>query len=138
VRLLGIDFGFKRIGVAVVDSEVGLPAPRPVLAAAGKLKTDAVALNAIAEKEQAQAFVLGLPLEPDGAEGRMARVCRQLAGHLEALGRPVYLVDERLSSHEAERNLFVDDLTAAQRKKRLDAEAACLLLERYLDGQKAP
>lgn len=133
MRLLGIDFGFKRIGVAVVDSDIRLPNPRPTLTACGKLKGDAATIFAVAKKEQATGIVLGLPLEPEGTEGRMARIARQLAGHLEALGMTVHLVDERLSSVEAERNLCVDDMTARQRDKRRDAEAACLILERYLD-----
>jgi putative Holliday junction resolvase len=138
MRLLGVDFGFKRIGLAVVDSEVGLPAPRNPLAASGKLKTDANVLHELAKKEQAEGIVLGLPVEPDGEEGRMARICRQLAGHLEALGRPVYLVDERLSSAEAERTLLDGGLKASERRKRRDAEAACLILERYLHEQAKP
>lgn len=132
MRLLGVDFGFKRIGLAVVDSEVGLPSPRYALTASGKLKTDANVLNELAKKEQVEGIVIGLPIEPSGEEGRMARICRQLAGHLEALGRPVYLVDERLSSVEAERTLLDSGLKASERRKRRDAEAACLILERYL------
>lgn len=138
MRLLGVDFGFKRIGLAVSDTAVGLPSPRPGMTASGTLKRDAAAIEAYAKKEQVDAVVLGLPVEPDGQEGRMARISRQLGGHLQDLGRSVYWVDERLSSVEAERNLSMDDaLTAAQRKRRLDSEAACLILERYLDGQEA-
>jgi len=137
MRLLGVDFGFKRIGLAVVDSDIKLPAPRPTLAASGKLKNDAQTLHELAKKEQANAIVIGLPVEPDGSEGRMARICRQLAGQIEALGTTVHFVDERLTSIEAEQNLFAEDLKASQRKKRLDSEAACLILERYLHDQKA-
>lgn len=137
MRLLGVDFGFKRIGIAVVDSDAGIPSPRPALDASGKLKTDAETLKRLAAREEAQGIVLGLPIEPAGEEGRMARVCRQLAGHIEAQGLSVFLVDERLTSVEAERNLLQEDLTGAMRRKRRDAEAACLILERYLDGEKA-
>jgi putative holliday junction resolvase len=130
---MGVDFGFKRIGIAIVDSESRLPSPRPTLSASGKLKSDAVALGQIAAKEYADIIVLGLPLEPDGTEGRLARICRQLAGHLSELGKPVHLTDERLSSIEAQDWLFGEDLKASQRKKRLDSEAACIILERYLN-----
>lgn len=136
MRLLGVDFGFKRIGVAVTDTSVGLPSARPALAAAGALKRDAEAIHALARREEAEAIVLGLPIEPDGNEGKMARICRQLGEHLQSLGRPVYFVDERLSSVEAERSLLDVDLKASERRKRRDGEAACLILERYLDGQK--
>ncbi|AIE84423.1 Holliday junction resolvase RuvX [Fimbriimonas ginsengisoli] len=136
MRFLGVDFGFKRIGLAVMDGEAGLPAPRNPLAASGKLKTDANVIDQQAKREQADAIVVGLPIEPNGEEGRMARICRQLAGHLEELGRPVYLVDERLTSAEAERTLLDSGLKGSERRKRRDAEAACLILERYRDAQK--
>lgn len=133
MRLLGIDFGFKRIGVATVDSLVGLPSPRTALAASGALKKDAAAIDALGKKELAEAIVIGLPVEPDGQEGRMARICRQLAEHLNSLNWKVHLVDESLSSVQAEQTLLLqDDLKASQRKKRRDGEAACLILERYL------
>jgi len=137
LRLLGIDFGFKRIGVAVTDEGIGLPNPRPTLTATGTLKRDAAEIDRIAKKEQADAIVIGLPVEADGVEGRMARICRQLAGHLEDLGRTVHLVDETLSSVQAEQSLFDGGLKASERKKKRDGEAACLILERYLNGQKA-
>jgi putative Holliday junction resolvase len=103
MRLLGVDFGFKRIGLAVADTGVALPSPRNAIAASGKLKTDAATLSAILNNEHAEAVVLGLPVEPSGEEGRMARICRQLAGHLEERGHRVFFVDETLSSVEAER-----------------------------------
>jgi putative Holliday junction resolvase len=62
----------------------------------------------------------------------MARICRQLAEHVEALGRPVHLIDERLTSLEAETTLLDESLKASQRNRRRDAEAACLILERFL------
>jgi len=133
---LGVDFGFKRIGLAVADEGVGLPSPRQTLTASGALKRDAAEIDRLAKKEEAGAVVIGLPVEPDGVEGRMARICRQLAGHLEELGRTVYLVDESLSSVEAEKALFESGLRASERKRKRDGEAACLILERYLNGQK--
>jgi len=136
LRLIGVDFGFKRIGLAVADDEVGLPNPLSVLHATGSLKEDATEIDRLAKKEQAYAIVIGLPVEPDGVEGRMARICRQLGGHLAELGRPVHFVDESLSSVQAEHTLLAGGLKASERKKKRDGEAACLILERYLDGQK--
>lgn len=138
MRLLGVDFGFKRIGVAVADSDYGLPNPRPALTAAGALKRDAEAIAALAKREEAAVIVLGLPVEPTGEEGRMARICRQLGGHLEALGLQVRFVDETLSSVQAERSLLDVGMKASDRRQRRDGEAACVILERYLDGQATP
>ena len=132
MRLLGIDFGFARIGAAVTDDAVGLPSALPTMAASGKLRVDATAIAALAKRQEADAVVLGLPLE-SGEEGKMARVMRQLGGHLQALGLVVEYVDETLTSVEAEEALRGTDLKASQRKSRRDGEAACRILERYLD-----
>jgi putative holliday junction resolvase len=135
MRLLGVDFGFKRIGLAVADGDFGVATPRSGLAASGKLETDAEAIAALARKEEVQEIVLGLPLEPEGAEGRMARICRQLAGHLEARGFQVRLVDETLSSVAAEEGLLRQGLKGSHRRKLRDGEAARIILERYLHGE---
>lgn len=132
MRLLGIDFGFARIGLAVTDDAVGLPSALPAVAASGKLKVDAGTIATVAKRQEADAVVLGLPLE-GGEEGKMARVMRQLGGHLQAAGLVVEYVDETLTSVEAEAALRGTDMKASQRKHRRDGEAACLILERYLD-----
>lgn len=132
MRLLGIDFGFARIGAAVTDDAVGLPSALPALSASGKLRVDAEAIAALAKRQEADRVVLGLPLE-SGEEGKMARVMRQLGGHLEGAGWVVEYVDETLTSVEAEASLRETDLKASQRRRARDGEAACRILERYLD-----
>ncbi len=131
MRLLGIDFGFARIGAAVTDDAVGLPSALPALDASGKLKVDAQAIALLAKRQETPKVVLGLPLE-DGAEGKMARIMRQLGGHLESAGLVVDYVDETLTSVEAEASLRETDMKASQRRKARDGEAACRILERYL------
>jgi putative Holliday junction resolvase len=137
MRLLGIDFGFKRIGVAVAETEVGIVTPRPPLSASGTLKKDAEALAAFAKREEAAAIVLGLPVEESGEEGRMARICRTLAGLIEGNGVRVHLVDESMTSVQADGALRDEGLKASQRRKLRDGEAAALILERYIGGQAA-
>ena len=132
VRLLGIDFGFARIGVAVTDSLVGLPSALPALPASGKLRVDASTLVGLAKRQGAEVVVLGLPLE-EGEEGKMARVMRTLGGYLADAGLTVEYVDETLTSVEAETALRGTDMKASQRRKARDGEAACRILERYLD-----
>ena len=132
MRLLGIDFGFARIGAAVTDDTVGLPSALPALSASGKLKVDAQAIALLAKRQETLKVVLGLPLE-NGAEGKMARIMRQLGGHLESAGLVVDYVDETLTSVEAEASLRETDMKASQRRKARDGEAACRILERYLD-----
>lgn len=135
MRLLGIDFGFKRIGVAVAETEVGIVTARPAFAASGALKTDAAEIAKMAKREEASAVVLGLPIEESGEEGRMARICRTLGDHIVGNGVPVYLVDESMTSVEADDALRMDGLKASQRRKLRDGEAAALILERYLHEQ---
>ena len=133
MKLLGVDFGFKRIGLAVTDSAVGLPSAKPTIDAAGSLKKDAARLAEIAKKEHVEAIVVGFPLE-DGEEGRMARICRQLAEHLEQdHGFKTFLVDETLTSVGAEEMLLSTGMKASQRKKARDGEAAARILERFLN-----
>ncbi len=132
MRLLGIDFGFARIGAAVTDDAVGLPTALTTMNASGKLKVDAQSIATLAKRQEADKVILGLPLE-DGEEGKMARIMRQLGGHVEAAGLVVDYVDETLTSVEAETALRGTDMKASQRKKLRDGEAACRILERYLD-----
>jgi len=134
LRILGVDFGFKRIGLAVAESDFGVVTPRPALAATGTLKRDAENLEATFQRELADKVVLGMPVEEDGNLGKMARVCQTIADLLREKGIEVVLVDERYSSIEAESALRQEDLKASERRKLRDGEAAGILLERYLEG----
>lgn len=139
MRLLGVDFGGKRIGIAVGESDHKLATPRPALEASGTLKIDANNINAILKREQASEIVLGLPLLIDQdavgtTDSKMSRIIRQLGGHLEGLGIRVHYVDESMTSVGATQALSNHDWTAATRRKHIDGEAACRILERYMDG----
>lgn len=136
MRLFGVDFGFSRIGIAVAETSPRVSSSRGFVRASGALAKDALALDGAARRESAERIVLGLPVEPSGTEGRMAGICRKLAAHLEALGWKVEIVDESLSSVEAASALRDRDMKAARRRKRIDGEAAVVILERYMDGQK--
>ena len=134
MRLLGVDFGFARIGVAVGETAAKIATPRPTMAASGTLKRDAQALHDLACREEVEAIVLGYPLGDEGEEGKMARVVRQLQGHLEALGHRVTLVDESMTSVQAETTMFEAGLKGSERRKRRDGEAACLILQRAMES----
>lgn len=126
-----MDFGFRRIGIAVGESEPRITGGRPPLAASGSLSRDASAIARLAKAEGAERIVVGVPKHPQGAR-RMERVCLELAKALESLGWQVATVNEALSSREAERTLR--GLSPTKRKARQDAEAAKVILERYFDG----
>lgn len=135
-RYLGIDHGSKRIGLAVGDSETRLAAPVLGVPGSGAAEADARAVMAAGADFDADAFVLGLPLNMDGTEGPQARLVREFG---EALGRlsglPVHYVDERLSSESAREKLAGGDLTRKKRKARLDGLAAQSVLQDFLDDQ---
>lgn len=135
MRLLGVDFGFKRIGLAIAETEVAIITPRPPIAASGTLKTDAVVLSEYAKKEAVDAVVIGLPLEEDGVDGRMARICRTVGEHLTSMGHTVHTVDESLTSVQADAGLREQGLKASQRRKLRDGEAARVILERFINEQ---
>ena len=137
MRLLGVDLGTVRIGVAVAETEPFVASPKPALKASGKLKTDAAALAQLARREEAARVIVGLPLEftAEGrAEGKMARACRLLGKELEALGLQVGFADEAFTSVGAEEAMRDSGLTIAEGRRRKDGEAACRILEAYVQG----
>ncbi len=131
--MLGIDFGGKRIGVAVGETEHKVATPRPQIEATGTLRLDAANIFALATKEEAKAVVIGTPMVGT-EETKMSRICRMLGAEIEKLGGKVEYVDESLTSVMAEEALRSQQWTAATVKKHLDSEAACQILERYFGG----
>jgi putative Holliday junction resolvase len=134
MRVLGVDFGGKRIGLAVGDCEFGVATSRPNLVASGSLERDARHLSEYAKKEQADLIALGVPLNEPGKSDRMEKICRQLAERMRALGWDVHEVDESMTSVEGAANLASVYRKGAV-KGRLDGEAATLILERFFDAQ---
>src|SRR5512140_3036940 len=136
-RVLGIDLGSRRIGVAVSDG-LGLTAqPRATLARHGGMR-DVEAIAAALRDAGADRIVLGLPLDPEGGEGDAARRARAFADKLVAgLHVPVDLIDESFSTVEAEAVLLEADLSRARRKQVVDKLAAAVILQRWLDQQRA-
>ena len=133
MRVLGIDFGGKRIGVAVGETEHKVASPRPQIEATGTLRLDAINIFALAKKEEAAKVVIGTPVVGT-EETKMSRICRMLGAEIEKLGGTVDYVDESLTSVLAEEALRTQQWTAATVKKHLDSEAACQILERYFGG----
>jgi putative holliday junction resolvase len=136
MRLLGLDFGTKRIGLAVVDSEAGLARPLATLARRGGVR-DVEAVSRLCVEQEAEEIVVGLPYNMDGTEGRMARLAREFAAAIGArTRRPVHLWDERLSSFEAEAQLREAGARPARTKQKVDQVAAALILESYLEAHR--
>ena len=139
MRIVGLDLGERRIGVAISDATLTLARPVGVLRPAA-LEAGAVTLAAAeiarlaAEEDGVSAIVVGLPRRLDGSASVMTSRVRAFADELGTRTRlPVILQDERLTSREAESRLAVTDKDWRTRKQRLDAAAAAIILQDYLD-----
>jgi len=138
---VGLDIGRRRIGVAISDATGTLARPVGVLSRGG---ADADALRLVAdeiarlgaEEDGVAAIVLGLPRRLDGSPNEMTPLVHTFADQLRtASGLPVVLQDERLSSREAESRLAIREKDWRARKKKLDAAAAAIILQDYLDSR---
>ncbi|HRI44710.1 MAG TPA: Holliday junction resolvase RuvX [Fimbriimonadaceae bacterium] len=132
MRALGVDFGRKRIGVAVGESSPRACRPRPSLAASGSLGKDASAIADLAAREETEAVVVGVPENPD--DDRQATICRRLADEIRSRGLDVRLVDESLTSLESHAAMADSGLKAAKRRRAVDGESACRILDRFFDS----
>jgi len=141
MRIVGLDLGERRIGIAISDATRTLARPVAVLrrpASDGdalRVVTDEIARLA-AEEDGVDAIVIGLPTRLDGTPNEMTARVRVFAQQLQAAsGLPVVFQDERLSSHEAETRLAIRDKDWRSRKKKLDAAAAAVILQDHLDSR---
>lgn len=136
---IALDVGDVRIGVAVSDF-LGITAnPRETyVRKKNDVDADIAYFCEYAKREDADAFVLGLPKNMDGTEGPRAEVTRQFGDMLEkASGIPVYYQDERLTTVSAERMLIDADVRREKRKKVIDKVAATIILQAYLDSHSS-
>jgi putative holliday junction resolvase len=142
MRILGVDDGRRRIGLAVSDPSGTLARPAETVAGhddpAVAAREVAAALARLERgDEPVGAIVVGLPLRLDGSTNEQTDHARALAAELARLtGRAVILQDERLTSREAESRLALRERDWRLRKKRLDAAAAAVMLQEYLDSRK--
>jgi putative holliday junction resolvase len=134
-RVLAIDIGSKRVGLAISDemrlSVRTLPAlPRT------PWKRLISSLADLCDKFDVRTIVLGLPLRIDGSEGDAAQDARRIARNLElSLKLPLFLQDERFTSKTAETALRADGLDTAEIAKKVDSEAASIILKDFLESQ---
>jgi putative Holliday junction resolvase len=137
-RLLGLDYGGRRIGVAVSD-ELGLTA-QPVLTLVRKNpRQDVKSLGRLLRKFGCSAIVVGNPLYLSGDQSPQAARTQAFADTLrEAFGLPVHLWDERLTSAEAHRHLDAAGRARTAHREVVDQVAAVLILQSFLDAQRAP
>jgi len=135
-RLLGLDVGTKRIGLALSDKTHTIASGLATLQRR-RFSSDAATLLALSEKHGVGGMVLGLPINLDGSEGPRAQSTRAFAANLARLSTlPILLWDERLSTVAAERALIEADASRRRRAQVIDKVAATLILQGALDRLK--
>jgi putative Holliday junction resolvase len=141
VRVLGIDYGAKRIGLALSDATATLASPwRLLQRPASEPETLRIMIKEIdvlaKDDDGLEAVVVGWPRRLDGSPTHQTALVETFARLLESkIGVPVILQDERLSSHEAESRLAARESDWRKRKAKLDAAAAAIILQDYLDAR---
>ena len=136
-RIVGIDPGEARIGIAISDEEARIAFPHSAVSARGGI-AEAVqrVCDALADQE-ISSVVVGLPLRLDGGEGEAARRARVFGAALaEAMQMDVVYWDERLTTVAAERSLREMGKRGSKRRAVVDQSAAAILLQGYLDAKK--
>jgi len=134
-RILALDLGKRRIGLAVSD-ELGITAQGLDTMERTNMREDLSRLGRLVEERNVELILIGNPLRMNGLEGAQSGWVRQFADKLETFtGRPVRLWDERLTTVEAERVLRESGISREKRGRAVDRLAAVILLESYLSTQ---
>jgi putative Holliday junction resolvase len=133
VRILGLDIGSKRIGVAISD-ELGFTAQGIETLSCKSPEDDAAAIAKLARKYDVEEIVVGIPYNMDGSEGPQAQKVRATIERIKQRAQvPMSEWDERLSTVAAERVLLEADMSRSKRRKVVDKVAAVIILQGYLD-----
>lgn len=139
-RVLGVDYGARRIGLAISDPTATIAQPLPTLGRRAGKRPPVAAVTRLMEEQEVEEIVLGLPITPAGEEDEWTLEVREFGRKLgERSGRPVHFVDERHTSMRAERAVRSLGLRrrAREEKGRIDAAAAVLILQAHLDRRRS-
>lgn len=135
VRVLALDLGTKRVGVAVSDATATLASPRGTVHRTGDRAAEHRRVAQMVAEEEAGLVLVGLPLNMDGSNGPAAEAAIAEAKDLGAvLDVPVELIDERLTTVSADRVLIARGARASARRGIVDQTAAAIMLQGWLDG----
>ena len=133
MRVMALDIGEKRIGVAISDIDARIASPLTVLP--GPISAAVSSLKRLAEDYEIGVLLVGLPLTFAGEEGPQAtRVRNEVSILGSALGLPMTFVDERLSSIEAKRSMGNAGVSDRKQRGKVDMVAAAIILQTYLDS----
>jgi len=133
-RVLGIDYGDSRIGLAMSDPLKIIASPFKTIRNEGNEKCLQLFQSLIKEKD-VEAIVVGLPIGLKGQETVQTKKVREFANLLYALKLPIHLEDERLSSVSAEKSMIQQNIKTGHNKGLIDQRAAAIILQQFLDKQ---
>ena len=135
-RVMGVDLGSKRIGIAISDRSGTIASPFTVIQRSGSVKKDHYAIAALVAEEECERVVVGLPLSLDGSLGRAAQAALSEADRLATVVNvPVETYDERLTTVSADRALMEAKMRADARRRVVDKVAAAVMLQSWIDRQ---
>ncbi len=136
MRVIALDLGSKRVGVAVSDRSGTIATPLVVVQRSGRTSVDHERIRSIVEEEEAVLLLVGLPLSMDGSVGKAAQAAiREAKALATVVGVPVETFDERLTTVTADRMLMEFRMRAEDRRKIIDKVAAAVILQSWLDGR---
>ena len=133
-RIIGLDHGTRRIGVAIGDTETGMAFARTAIQRRN-LDRDLALVGELCTTEGVERVVIGLPLNMDGSEGPQSELVRTFGERLAGIGLEVVYEDERLTTWEAGERLAEVGRKARRGSGELDSTAARVILQQYLDAQ---
>jgi putative Holliday junction resolvase len=136
MKILGLDVGQVRIGIAISDATQTIAQSRNFIKRSN-IKDDLRSIKSIVEENDVGLIVIGLPLNMDGSSGKQAEAILEFKDIIaKEINLPIETYDERLTSKQAESILIEGDISRKKRKGKIDALAAVLILQGFLDSRK--
>ena len=133
-RVLGVDYGSSRVGLALSDPQKIIASPLHTLINNGNDRLKKKLLELIKEKN-VEYIVIGLPIGLKGQETSQTKIVREFAEEMRSLALPVYFQDERLSSLSAKKSLIEQNVKTGHNKSFIDSTAAAIFLQQFLDSK---
>ena len=135
MKIIGIDFGLAKVGLAISDPSGVIALPLKVIRY--KKKEDLISeLKNISEERDVKKFVIGYPISMDYKENEMTKIIDNFKQDMENVNFEVVLEDERLSSEYAKKIMIEQDVKVSRNKEMVDLTAASIILQTYLDRNK--
>jgi putative Holliday junction resolvase len=133
-RVLGVDYGSSRVGLALSDPQKIIASPLHTLINNGNDRLKKKLLELI-KKKNVEYIVIGLPIGLKGQETSQTKIVREFAEEIRSLALPVYFQDERLSSLSAKKSLIEQNVKTGHNKSFIDSTAAAIFLQQFLDSK---